>query len=47
MGLKVLHVNATYYGGGVAEILHSLVPLMNSVGLDVKWSVIRGDEKNL
>jgi len=39
-GLKVVHINATAYGGGVAEILQSLVPLMNSVGLKTEWRVI-------
>ncbi|MFW6120302.1 MAG: glycosyltransferase [Petrotogales bacterium] len=39
-GLKVLHVNATAFGGGVAEILHTLVPLMKDVGIDVEWKVI-------
>ncbi len=39
-GLKVLHVNATAFGGGVAEILHTLVPLMKDAGIDVEWKVI-------
>jgi len=39
-GLSVIHVNSTSFGGGVAEILHSMVPLMASVGLDVEWNVI-------
>lgn len=39
---KVLHVNATYYGGGVAEMLHTLLPLMNAVGLDADWSLLYG-----
>ena len=39
-GLSVLHVNATPTGGGVAEILHSLVPMMNDVGLRASWCVI-------
>jgi trehalose synthase len=39
-GLRVLHVNATSYGGGVAEILHNLVPLMNDVGLETLWHVL-------
>ncbi|WP_448517647.1 glycosyltransferase [Pseudothermotoga sp.] len=39
-GLKVVHINATAYGGGVAEILQSLVPLMNSIGLKAEWRVI-------
>lgn len=42
-GLAVLHVNATPTGGGVAEILHSLVPMMNGVGLRASWCVIDPD----
>ncbi|GAG96963.1 unnamed protein product [marine sediment metagenome] len=44
-GLKVLHVNSTAYGGGVAEILQALVPLMRDIGLDAEWRIIHGDEK--
>jgi len=36
-GKKVFHVNSTPKGGGVAEILKSLVPLMRDVGLDAEW----------
>ena len=39
-GKRVLHVNATSFGGGVAEILYSLVPLMNDAGLKADWKVI-------
>ena len=39
-GKRVLHVNATAFGGGVAEILYTLVPLMNDVGLSVQWQVL-------
>ncbi len=42
-GAKVIHVNSTKFGGGVAEILKSLVPLANSVGLNAVWEVIEGD----
>lgn len=42
-GKSVTHVNSTAFGGGVAEILHSLVPLMRDAGLDVHWEVIKGD----
>ncbi len=38
----VVHINSTYYGGGVAEILSSLSLLMNSVGLRTEWRVIQG-----
>src|SRR5256885_10081016 len=41
-GLKVLHVNSTRQGGGVAEILSSLTPLMNDVGVTTEWLVIDG-----
>ena len=43
-GLKVVHVNSTASGGGVAEILRSLVPLMRDVGLDAEWMVMEGNE---
>jgi len=39
-GLKVIMINATPRGGGVAEILRSLVPLMKGVGLEAHWHVI-------
>jgi trehalose synthase len=41
-GKRVLHINSTYYGGGVAEILYSLVPLLNCAGLDADWRMLRG-----
>jgi len=41
-GARVLHVNATAFGGGVAEILGTLVPLMQDLGLAAEWQVIRG-----
>lgn len=42
-GKHMLHLNSTYIGGGVAEILSSLVPLMNDVGLDAGWRTIHGN----
>ena len=42
-GAKVVHINSTKFGGGVAEILKSLIPLANSVGLRAVWEVIEGD----
>ena len=44
-GLKVLHLSATAFGGGVAEILYTLVPLMKDVGIDVEWQVMLGREE--
>ena len=44
-GKRILHVSATAFGGGVSEILYSLVPLMRDVGLDVSWQVIMGREE--
>jgi trehalose synthase len=41
-GLSVVHVNSTSEGGGVAEILTWMVPLMRDLGLDAHWKVIRG-----
>jgi len=44
-GKRVLHVNSTKLGGGVAEILRSLMPLLQDVGLDARWEVISGNEE--
>ncbi len=44
-GLRVLHVSATAFGGGVSEILYTLIPLMNDAGLDVEWQVMLGREE--
>lgn len=44
-GASVLHINATPFGGGVAEMLSTLVPLMDDVGLAAEWQVIRGSEE--
>jgi trehalose synthase len=44
-GLRVLHVSATAFGGGVSEILYTLIPLMRDAGLDAHWNVILGREE--
>jgi trehalose synthase len=43
-GLRVLHINATAYGGGVAELLATHVPLLRSVGIDAEWQVMSGSD---
>jgi len=44
-GMKVVHVNSTREGGGVAEILHRLIPLKQELGLDANWEIVSGDSK--
>ena len=44
-GKRVLHLSATAFGGGVSEILYTLVPLMRDVGIDAHWQVILGREE--
>ena len=44
-GLRVLHLSATAFGGGVSVIRYTLVPLMRDVGIDVEWQVIIGREE--
>jgi len=42
-GARVVHVNSTRDGGGVAEILRKLIPLKQALGIDARWEVIGGD----
>jgi trehalose synthase len=44
-GRRILHLSATAFGGGVSEILYTLVPLMVDVGLAAEWQVIYGREE--
>lgn len=44
-GARVLQVNSTAYGGGVAELLHSHIPLLADLGLDVSWGLFRGADE--
>jgi trehalose synthase len=44
-GKRVVHLSATAFGGGVSEILYTLIPLMRDVGLEVEWQVIYGREE--
>jgi len=43
-GKSVLNINSTAVGGGVAEILTRMIPLLRDVGVNAKWDVIKGDE---
>lgn len=43
-GARVLHVNATAHGGGVAELLRTQVPLLRDLGIDAEWQVLPGDD---
>lgn len=42
---RIRNINSTAVGGGVAEILTRLVPLLRELGLDAAWDVIKGDER--
>ncbi len=42
-GKTMAHVNSTYYGGGVAEMLNSYIPLLNEAGLETEWRLLKGD----
>jgi len=44
-GKVVQHINSTPVGGGVAEILNRMVPLLRELGVDTKWDVIKGGEQ--
>ncbi|NPA15674.1 MAG: glycosyltransferase [Deferribacteres bacterium] len=43
-GLKVVHINSTKEGGGVAEILKNIVPLMKELGIEAHWEIITGGD---
>jgi trehalose synthase len=44
-GKSVQNINSTAVGGGVAEILSRMIPLLKDLGVDANWDVIKGDEK--
>jgi trehalose synthase len=44
-GKKIQNVNSTAVGGGVAEILNRMVPLLNQLGVDTAWDVIKGGQE--
>jgi len=44
-GKHIVHLNATYQGGGVSEILYSLALLMNDVGINTDWRILHGSQE--
>ncbi|MFA5089169.1 MAG: glycosyltransferase [Candidatus Omnitrophota bacterium] len=44
-GKVIQHINSTAVGGGVAEILNRMVPLLKELGVDTRWDVIKGGER--
>ncbi|MEK6725504.1 MAG: glycosyltransferase [Deltaproteobacteria bacterium] len=44
-GKSFLHINSTRAGGGVAEILQRMIPILVELGIDARWEVIEGDER--
>ena len=44
-GRRMLHLSATAFGGGVAEIQYTLIPLLNDVGIEAEWRVIQGRDE--
>lgn len=44
-GKVIQNINSTAVGGGVAEILNRMVPLLNELGVDARWDVIKGGEQ--
>ncbi|MBI4833761.1 MAG: glycosyltransferase [Planctomycetes bacterium] len=44
-GLTVQNINSTAVGGGVAEILNRMIPLLKEVGINARWDVIKGGEQ--
>ncbi len=43
-GARLLQVNSTAFGGGVAELLHTHVPLLNDLGIETTWVVLEGTD---
>lgn len=43
-GKVIQNINSTFTGGGVAEILARLVPLLNQLGVDARWNIIQGND---
>lgn len=43
-GLKILELNSTAQGGGVAEMLYSSIPFLNNMGIEIEWKIVNGRE---
>jgi trehalose synthase len=44
-GKVIQNINSTFTGGGVAEILNRMIPLLQQLGVDARWSIIKGDDE--
>jgi trehalose synthase len=44
-GKVIQYINSTAVGGGVAEILNRMLPLLQQLGVDARWDVIKGGER--
>ncbi len=44
-GKTIQNINSTFVGGGVAEILTRMIPLLKQIGVDARWDVIKGNER--
>lgn len=44
-GMRVVHMNSTFYAGGVVEIIVSLMRMKNELGLNAEWRLLRGSDK--
>jgi len=44
-GKSFLHINSTRLGGGVAEILQRMVPILAELGIEARWDIIEGDQR--
>lgn len=42
---QICHINSTYVGGGVAEMLNSIIPLMNDAGIETEWQLLNGNKE--
>lgn len=44
-GKRAFYLNSTFAGGGVAEILDHLIPMLNEIGVDAGWRILHGDSE--